>query len=78
MLKLKIKRYRKNMTQKDLAKLIDVKQSYVSKLENNEAEDSLTLHRLELLAKALNVCPIELLECNCPKCQEKKKEMGTE
>lgn len=75
MLKLKIKKYRKNMTQKDLAKLIDVKQSYISKLENNETEDSLTLHRLELLSKALNVCPLELLECNCPKCRTKKEEM---
>lgn len=73
MLKLKIKKFRKNMTQKDLAKLIDVKQSYVSRLENNETEDSLTLHRLELLAKALNVCPLELLECNCPRCQKRKE-----
>lgn len=75
MFKLKIKKYRllKGMTQKELSKKSNINQTYISRLEQYERHRSPTLHTVELLAEALEVCPKRLLECNCKVCRRRKR-----
>lgn len=75
-LNLKIKHWRiiKNFTQAELAKKTEIDQSYISILESNHRKKSPTLKMLENLAKTLEICPLELIECECEHC--KKNSMG--
>ena len=65
MIKTRIKIYRKreNLTQKELAIKCNLTQAYISILENNL--ESPTLRTLEIIAKALDICILELIEFNC-------------
>ena len=64
MYKLKIKYYRLQygLTQKQLAKLIGVKQSYISKLENTNRTESPTLRILGKLSDLFQVSINELTD----------------
>ena len=61
--KIKIYRIKKRLTQRELGIKCNLSQSHISALENNL--ESPTLHTLELIAKALNVCVFELIEHDC-------------
>ena len=65
MINTKIKIYRKikNLTQRQLAIKCNLTQGYISLLENNL--ESPTLRTLEIIAKALDICILELIEFNC-------------
>ena len=52
-------RKEKNMTQSDLAKLLNTKQSVISRIEN--ANENLSIDRIKTIARALGVKPIKLL-----------------
>ncbi|MGV3152689.1 helix-turn-helix domain-containing protein [Sarcina ventriculi] len=71
--KIKIYRKRKNLTQRQLAIKCNLTQGYISLLENNL--ESPTLRTLELIANALNVCILELIDLNsniyCNKIKDK-------
>lgn len=75
MFKLKIKKYRliKGMTQKELSEKSKVDQTYISRLEQYDRHRSPTLHVIETLAEALEICPKRLLECNCKECRRRKR-----
>lgn len=60
---IKIYRKRRNLTQRQLAIKCNLTQGYISLLENNL--ESPTLRTLELIAKALDICVLELIEYNC-------------
>lgn len=65
--KLHIKKYRllKGMTQTELARKANVKQSYISQLEKEDVEiKSPTLKTIFRIAAALQVCPYLLIEFN--------------
>jgi len=65
--KLQIKKYRmlRRMTQTELAKKANVKQSYISQLEKNSGRiKSPTLRVIFKLAAALEVCPHILVKYN--------------
>ena len=68
MLKLSIKKVRKfkSVTQEELSLRTDLSQSYLSELENNSLSNP-TLKTIETIAEALDVCPTELIECDCEK-----------
>lgn len=74
--KLKIKEIReiKKKTQSEIAILLDVDQSYISKLENEK--ESTTIEMLYKIANALEVCPKSLLSktkhSDCKKCSNKE------
>ena len=60
----RIQNYRvskKNCTQEQLAEQIDSNSSYISKVENGQAE-GLTVHKLKSIADALGISPSELLD----------------
>lgn len=59
---LNIKKHRKvkNMTQHDLALKLNFEQTYISRIELGKR--NLTLQNINLIAKALNVKPDELLK----------------
>lgn len=59
------------MTQKELSFMTDLSQSYISELETNGKIVNPTLSTINELAKALNVCPKDLLHCDCEKCKGK-------
>lgn len=63
---LKRKRQEKLISQEKLSFLTGLSQSYISQLENGTKEP--TLQALNNIAKALNICPLELLSCNCHEC----------
>ncbi|KHD34204.1 hypothetical protein NL50_17830 [Clostridium acetobutylicum] len=77
MFTLKIKQYRKKrkITQKKLSRLSGITQSYLSDLESNCRYKSPTLKTLQEIANALDVCPKELIECNCKYCKCKNKKL---
>ncbi|WP_050353933.1 helix-turn-helix domain-containing protein [Gottschalkia purinilytica] len=54
-------RRKRNMTQKQLARLLGVSQVYISRIENGHIE-GLTIGKLIRLAKILRVTPSNLLE----------------
>lgn len=64
LLNLKNVRQRKQISQKQLSTKTKLSQSYISQLENNENANP-TLETIELIANALDVCPLELLDCSC-------------
>ena len=70
MFKLRVKYYRlrKGLTQKTLSQLSGLNQSYISKLEKYDRDESPTLHTLEQIAEVLEICPLKLLECHCKFC----------
>ncbi|WP_291566827.1 MULTISPECIES: helix-turn-helix domain-containing protein [unclassified Clostridium] len=70
-LKIKEKRLAQHISQKELADSTDVSQSYLSSLETDDRQKSPTLRTIEKIAEGLNVCPLELIECNCCKCKNK-------
>lgn len=72
---LKIKKYRKlkRLTQKELSEISGVDQSYISRLEEIPRHRSPTLHVLEQIADALEVCPRKLVQCNCQYCRKKRR-----
>jgi len=61
---LKIRKYRilHNLSQSQLAELIGVTQSYISKLENPNRAESPTLHVLEKLSHLFNIELSDLVE----------------
>lgn len=70
-LKIKEKRLAQNISQPELSKITGISQSYLSSLEANDRQKSPTLRTLEKIAEGLNLCPLELIECNCGKCKNK-------
>lgn len=72
MFKLKIKEHRelKGMSQKALAIETGLTQQYISELESNHRDRSPTLDTLSSIAEALEVCPLNLLECHCKYCND--------
>lgn len=52
------------MTQKDLASRVGISQSFLSELENNKYDMSLSM--LFKMSEVLNVCPSSLVEYNIP------------
>lgn len=69
MLKFNIRRIRqeKHLSQGKLSNLTGLSQSYISQLENGTKEP--TMQVVNQIAQILNVCPLELIECNCGKCE---------
>lgn len=65
LLNLKNVRQSKQISQKQLSTKTNLSQSYLSQLENNANNVNPTLEIIEILAKALDVCPLELLDCSC-------------
>lgn len=57
-------RQEKSISQAQLAKLIGVGQSFISKLENNRS--SVSIETLEKIANALGVSPGRLIDNNDP------------
>lgn len=67
MLKLAIKTIRKTkgVTQEELSLRTGLSQSYLSELEKSDSLANPTLKTIETIAEALNVCPIDLISCDC-------------
>lgn len=75
-------RKRRRMSLRDLSKLTGISKSYLSQLENTH--NNLTLDKLQLIANALEVCPLLLIKCDrniscefcsyCEACYNIKKE----
>ncbi len=67
--KLLIKKFRiiRGMTQKELATKSNIRQSYISQLEENNPTKSPTLRTVFKIAKALDVCPYLLVQVKCKK-----------
>lgn len=70
-LDVKKARKRSQLTQEELSFRTDLSQSYISELETNSKVVNPTLSTINELAKALNVCPKQLLHCDCAKCNGK-------
>ena len=67
---IKIYRRRKKMTQKVLAQKCNVKQNYISQLENFKKVPTLNL--INKLAKKLDICPIIIfINFYCNGCKHK-------
>lgn len=74
---LNIRKYRieRNMSQYELANIINVTQSYIAQLESEcTRRKSPTLHVLESISRALNVCICDLIDCPCDKCKARREE----
>lgn len=69
MLKINLKHIRKKkfLSQGKLSDLTGLSQGYISQLEAGTKEP--TIQVVNRIAKTLNVCPLELLECDCSKCK---------
>lgn len=65
--KVKNWRIRRNLSQRDLAKQIDVSYSYISRIEVGLRQP--TLDKLELIAIALEICPKDLFSCINMECE---------
>lgn len=70
MLYIDVKKARKakNISQANLVQKTGLSQSYISELESNPKAKNPTIKILNQIAKALDVCPLELVDCNCNKC----------
>jgi len=73
MIKFKIKEIRKykGISQVELARKVGVDRSYVSKIENNTDNSSITLHTFLKIMNALEVSPYEIFEF-CDNCKYKQ------
>lgn len=60
-------RQRKFLSQGKLSDLTGLSQGYISQLEAGTKEPS--WDTINQIAKALDICPLELLECDCGKCK---------
>lgn len=69
MLKVAIKNIRKfkGVTQEELALRTGLSQSYLSELERSDSLANPTFKTVETIAEALDVCPLDLLSCDCDK-----------
>lgn len=69
MLKINLKHIRKKkfLSQGKLSDLTGLSQGYISQLESGTKKASWDV--IEQIAKDLDVCPLELLECDCSKCK---------
>lgn len=63
---LKYWRKKRNLTQVQLAILLYTTTGYIYEIESGKKVPSLKM--LYKLAEKLDVCPKELLECNCKRC----------
>lgn len=63
---LKYWRKKKNLTQVQLATLLYTSVGYIYELESGKKAPSLKM--LYDIAEELDVCPKDLLECNCKRC----------
>lgn len=71
-------RISKNISQEELANRCNLSQSYISELENNSSKrKSPTLNTVANIATQLNVCPKDLLICDCEKCRKEKSDKQT-
>lgn len=70
-LHVKKARWKSQLTQEELSFMTDLSQSYISELETNGKIVNPTLSTINDLAKALNVCPKDILYCDCDKCKGK-------
>lgn len=55
----------KGVTQEELAIKTGLSQSYISELESKNSIANPTVQTIEIIAKALDVCPLKLLLCDC-------------
>jgi transcriptional regulator with XRE-family HTH domain len=69
---LKKIRKSKRITQKELADLTCISQNYISEIENGRKAPTIKL--IERVANSLEICPLELMECNCKNCKRKPQE----
>lgn len=69
MMVLRVKNVRRllGVTQEELAEKTGLSQSYISELENNNPRNNPTIKIIEIIAIALDVCPLTLLSCECDK-----------
>lgn len=74
MLSLDIKGIRKSniITQEKLSNLTGLSQSYISSLESSCEKVNPTINTISEIAKALDVCPLDIISCNCEKCKGSK------
>lgn len=74
MVTLNIKKIRKqkNMSQEELANKVGISRSYLSKIENDTMNKSVTLHILIEIVRALEVQPHEIFNI-CELCEYKNK-----
>lgn len=72
-MKLEIKKFRRlnKLTQKQLAEMTGLSQSYISQLESNKSYKAPTMATVLSLAKALGVCPTILINYDCDNCNIK-------
>lgn len=73
MIKFKIKQIRKDkgISQEQLAHMVGVDRSYISKIERNIDNHSVTLHTFLSIMKALEVQPYDVFEF-CDHCKYKQ------
>jgi len=67
---LKEIRTRKGITQNKLSKLTGISQSYLSDIENIKYD--VGLNEMWIIAKALKICPLDLIDCHCKYCKGEK------
>lgn len=79
MVSLNIKKIRKtkNISQEELAIRVGCDRSYISKIENNKINKSITLHTLIQIVRALDVKPHEIFDV-CETCEYKNKYQNNE
>lgn len=75
--RLKIKEFRgkRGLTQEELAYLTGLSQGEISQLEKNVAKANPTLEVIYNLSQALQICPKQIITCNCPTCYMKIKRL---
>lgn len=70
-LNIKSARLERNLTQKQLAKMVGVHQTYISRLEENELDRHPNLYLVLKIALVLNICPYSLVNF-CVNCKYNK------
>lgn len=65
---IKYWRKKRGISQKDLAEIIGISKSYISDIESHKKLPSFNV--LYKIAEALEVCPKQLIKCDCLKCQK--------
>ena len=59
----------KNISQANLVQKTGLSQSYISELETNSTLKNPTLKIINRIAEALEICPLEMIKCDCNKCK---------